>query len=244
VSIADNANNFSSAYFPGLFSADPLVVPDLCQLGPCEVTNRPGSALPDSDGDSVPDDADNCPTIANPDQADVDLDLIGDACDPFPNDRDNEQAQCEADLAQCIAEQTSCPTDLAQAQQDLAACQGTLASTQTTLATTQAALATCTSDLSSVEARLASETADADGDGVRDLDDDCPGTPPSVDVDRQGCSQQQFCNAISVLDSTGRKLCLRADWKNDEPLMKTRERDCAIDRNLAGAADDRCVAAL
>ncbi len=36
----------------------------------------------DSDGDGVPDDADNCPATANADQADVDDDGAGDACDP------------------------------------------------------------------------------------------------------------------------------------------------------------------
>ena len=39
----------------------------------------------DSDGDGVPDDADNCPANANADQADVDDDGIGDACDPAIN---------------------------------------------------------------------------------------------------------------------------------------------------------------
>ena len=35
----------------------------------------------DADLDLVPDDADNCPDIANPDQSDVDKDQIGDLCD-------------------------------------------------------------------------------------------------------------------------------------------------------------------
>jgi polyhydroxybutyrate depolymerase len=37
--------------------------------------------LPDADGDGIPDQADNCLTVPNPDQADGDHDCIGDACD-------------------------------------------------------------------------------------------------------------------------------------------------------------------
>jgi hypothetical protein len=43
----------------------------------------------DQDGDGVIDVADNCPFIANPDQANQDGDEFGDVCDPFPNDPDN-----------------------------------------------------------------------------------------------------------------------------------------------------------
>src|SRR5262249_38095910 len=35
----------------------------------------------DADGDGVPDDLDNCPMDANPDQRDTDHDGVGDACD-------------------------------------------------------------------------------------------------------------------------------------------------------------------
>jgi hypothetical protein len=38
-------------------------------------------APPDDDGDGVPNSVDNCPTLANDDQADNDLDLVGDVCD-------------------------------------------------------------------------------------------------------------------------------------------------------------------
>jgi len=41
----------------------------------------------DSDGDGIPDESDNCPDDANADQADNDLDSLGDVCDP---DDDND----------------------------------------------------------------------------------------------------------------------------------------------------------
>lgn len=44
--------------------------------------------VPDADGDGVPDSTDNCPDDANPDQADLDGDGIGDACD----DQDNRDS--------------------------------------------------------------------------------------------------------------------------------------------------------
>jgi hypothetical protein len=40
----------------------------------------PGTAG-DSDGDGIPDDVDNCPTVANPDQRDANLNGVGDACE-------------------------------------------------------------------------------------------------------------------------------------------------------------------
>ncbi len=45
------------------------------------------SGTHDTDGDGVEDSLDNCPLIANANQADVDGDLIGDVCDPL-NDQD------------------------------------------------------------------------------------------------------------------------------------------------------------
>lgn len=42
---------------------------------------------PDLNDDGIDDDADNCPTVFNPDQADTDSDGLGDACDPDDEQR-------------------------------------------------------------------------------------------------------------------------------------------------------------
>ena len=64
--------------------------------------------VPDSDGDGVADDSDNCPSVVNPDQSDLDTDGLGDGCDDdddgdgVPDDGDNcpalaNAAQSDAD---------------------------------------------------------------------------------------------------------------------------------------------------
>ena len=48
-------------------------------------------ALSDVDADGIPDTVDNCPSVANPNQLDVDMDGIGDACDSVNGlDNDND----------------------------------------------------------------------------------------------------------------------------------------------------------
>ena len=47
-------------------------------------------AQPDSDGDGIPDDSDNCPAVPNPGQEDCDEDGVGDACDVCPCDPDTD----------------------------------------------------------------------------------------------------------------------------------------------------------
>jgi len=52
----------------------------------------------DADGDGVANCFDNCPTVANPGQADGDGDAYGDACDNCPTVSNPTQADCDGDL--------------------------------------------------------------------------------------------------------------------------------------------------
>jgi len=54
----------------------------------------------DPDFDGYYGNEDNCPTIPNPDQNDTDNDGDGDACDQYPNDKDNDQI--DDDIDNCI----------------------------------------------------------------------------------------------------------------------------------------------
>jgi hypothetical protein len=63
--------------------AENIVVTDAPNVLP-SATPTPTPTPVDTDGDGVPDNRDNCPFVANPDQADDDHDGIGNACDPAP----------------------------------------------------------------------------------------------------------------------------------------------------------------
>jgi hypothetical protein len=72
-------------------TATVTVVFDLLQSGYAafdnlSITASSTTGVVDRDLDTIPDDRDNCPMTANMDQANTDLDLAGDVCDPAPND--------------------------------------------------------------------------------------------------------------------------------------------------------------
>lgn len=91
---------------------------------------------------------------------------------------------------------------------------------------------------------------DSDGDGIPDYKDNCPSTPPGQEVGPNGCSSAQFCSQI-VLSADkkdpNRKLCVGADWKDNEATNKKGKKftpdDCYIEKNIKkDPLDDVCLA--
>ena len=80
-------------------------------LGNIQTSNRVTKEwipVTDGDGDGVPDDEDNCPTVPNPDQTDTDGDGMGDACDP---DDDNDGVDDGPDNCDLVANPDQTDTD-------------------------------------------------------------------------------------------------------------------------------------
>jgi len=70
---------------------DQCTTGDVCQGGTCQGT------FVDDDGDGFSNGCDNCPAIANPDQADADGDGVGDACDNCPQTPNTDQLDLDGD---------------------------------------------------------------------------------------------------------------------------------------------------
>jgi Thrombospondin type 3 repeat len=72
-------------------------VPENARLARHGVTSPPLDVGVDADQDSIRDDFDNCPTVANPLQEDADGDCIGDVCDNCKDDANFEQLDEDED---------------------------------------------------------------------------------------------------------------------------------------------------
>jgi hypothetical protein len=122
---------------------------DACDPCPNDSTN-------DADGDGVCGDVDNCPDVANADQADGDGDGAGDACDACPADPEND-----ADGDGLCADVDPCPSDSANDADGDGLC---------------ADADPCPNDTAN----------DADGDGVCGDVDNCPSVPNPDQADSDG----------------------------------------------------------
>ncbi len=75
----------------------------------CQPNGIPDECEPDTDGDFVPNDCDNCPSIYNPAQTDSDGDHVGDVCDICPTlfmvidgDEDGDRVYDNVDNCPCV----------------------------------------------------------------------------------------------------------------------------------------------
>jgi hypothetical protein len=94
---------------------------DVCDSTPgCGGCNQPlceqACAGPDSDGDSIPDASDNCPTVPNPGQEDTDGDGVGNACDNCPTVSNANQTDTDSDGFGNACD--NCPSTCNSQQQD------------------------------------------------------------------------------------------------------------------------------
>jgi Tol biopolymer transport system component len=177
---------FRDGTLVALARAGDLYVMNTDGTGPTRIVDRPGTdAHPswgpdtflygdgDEDDDGVPDDADNCPSTANPSQVDADGDGVGDACDNCPTTANTDQADADGDGAGDACD--NCPTTPNPSQADSDG-DGVADACDNCPATPNA------------------NQADADGDGVGDACDNCPATPNPSQADSDGDGVADACD--------------------------------------------------
>jgi hypothetical protein len=127
------------------------------------------------DGDGVANNADNCPNVANSNQADLDADGLGDSCDP---DDDNDGVMDANDL---------CPNTPAGAQVNAAGCPDS--DGDGVADANDDCPSTANADQADFDHDGLGDACDPDddNDGVADANDLCPNTPAGTQVNATGC---------------------------------------------------------
>ena len=139
------------------------------------------SVIVDTDNDGIPDNQDNCPSVANPDQLESDADGIGDACDNCPNDPQND-----IDADGICGDIDNCPNK--PNGPNLGTCSASSDSPGTTCTTDADCVVGCSSN-----GLCDKSQADTDGDGIGDACDNCPNDPQN-DIDGDGiCGNVDNC---------------------------------------------------
>jgi hypothetical protein len=127
------------------------------------------AGLADTDGDGIPDPADDCPTVPDAAQRDTDRDGVGDACqEGGPPDTDGDGVPDATDNCPSVAN-----ADQADGDHD------------------------GVGDACDVDGGGGGEP-DADGDGVPDARDDCPATPDPEQRDADGDGSGDACDPCAL----------------------------------------------
>lgn len=141
-------------------------------------------------------------------------------CEESSEVLEGERNGCFEDLDACVGELGLCSQTLVSCTADLDGCEeanrslsGRVQSLERYIQVLQQRLQQCDEPLP--------DEFDADADGVGDVVDHCLGTAAEAQVDRDGCSREQFCAAIDVRRNAA--ACNLADWMNDEPVSA---KDC------------------
>jgi len=181
----------------------------------------------DCDGDGVADGADNCPRVANPDQADGDGDGLGDACDNCPAVANPDQADRDGNGIGDACQDTdgdgvidivdNCPTtanaDQADADGDGVGdvcdiCPGHDDHVDGDHDGVPDGCDNCPTVANPGQADangngIGDACDDRDGDGIVDVDDNCPDVPNPNQADGDGDGTGDACDPCTDIDGDG-----------------------------------------
>ncbi|GEM_PF-2337138 len=179
-----NTNGYQYGHFTGIImvydyaeSGFPNFSVDLADIGSDSIYFIKDVVIEDSDGDGIIDSADNCPSVSNPGQDDIDSDNIGDVCD---DDKDGDGSLNNND---------GCPAD--PLKTDPGTCGCGVADTDSDEDGTPDCNDLCPDDINKIAEGICGcgiSDSDSDNDGKVFCQDNCPNdfNPDQTDTDSDG----------------------------------------------------------